>query len=281
MPRSLWSGSLSFGLVNVPVALVSASRDQSIHFRQITEKDGTPIEQRRICSKEGKEVPWEEIVHGYETDDGKMVMLTDEELDAAAPRKTRTIDIEQFVDLADVDPIYFDHPYLLAPQGESEGTSRAYRLLVEAMSRTEKAALGRVVIRKKEYLVIVREREGVLALTTMLFADEVRPTKLVDSGSAKKPPKKELDQAVALIESLATEWDPSRYEDNYRKRLKKVINEKRKGKTIKAPSKATEPAPVPDLMAALEATLAEMKGAKKGSGNGAGTKTGKKATARP
>jgi DNA end-binding protein Ku len=274
VPRSLWTGSLSFGLINVPVALNSATRDQGIHFRQIAGKSGTPIEQRRYCSKEDVEVTWEEIAHGYETDGGEMVILTDEELAAAAPRKTRTIDIEQFVELDEVDPIYFDHPYLLSPVGESEGTARAYRLLVEAMRQSGKAALGRVVIRKKEYLVLVRERDGVLALNTMLFADEVRPAKDVDSGSSSKPAKKELDQAVALIESLSVDWEPGRYEDNYRKRLKKVIADKRKGKTIKAPVKAEEPAAVPDLMAALEKTLADMKG----SGKGAGAR--KKQTAR-
>jgi DNA end-binding protein Ku len=267
VPRSLWTGSLSFGLINVPVALNSAVRDQDIHFRQIVASSGTPVEQRRFCSKEDVEVDWAEVAHGYETDGGEMIILTDEELEAAAPRRTRTIDIEQFVQLEEVDPIYFDHPYLLSPVGESEGTARAYRLLVEAMKESGKAALGRVVIRKKEYLVLVRERDGVLTLNTMLFADEVRAAKDVDSGSAKKPAKKELDQAVSLIESLSVDWDPERYEDNYRKRLEKVIADKRKGKTIKAPAKAEEPAAVPDLMAALEKTLAEMKGAKKGSGS--------------
>jgi DNA end-binding protein Ku len=264
MPRSLWSGSLSFGLINVPVSLHSATRDQGIHFRQISGRNDTPVEQRRYCSKEGKEVPWEEIGHGYELENGNMVVLTDEELQAAAPRKTRTIDIEQFVELEDVDPIFFDHPYLLAPVGDSEGTARAYRLLVDALGNSGRAALGRVVLRKKEYLVLVRERDGVLALSTMLFADEVRPTKEVRSGASKKPAKNELDQAVALIESLSVDWDPERYEDRYRKRLKKVIADKRKGKTIKAPAKATEPEAVPDLMAALEKTLAEMKGTKNG-----------------
>ena len=266
MPRSLWTGSLSFGLVNVPVALFSAVKDTDVHFRQLHDRDHTPVETRRFCSKEDAEVAYEDIGHGYELDSGKQVVLTDEELDAVAPRKTRTIDIEQFVELDEVDPIYFDHPYLLSPVGESEGTARAYRLLVEALKQSGKAALGRVVIRKKEYLVLVRERDGVLALNTMLFADEVRPAKDVDSGSAAKPAKKELDQAVALIESLSVDWEPGRYEDNYRKRLKKVIADKRKGKTIKAPAKAEEPAAVPDLMAALEKTLADMKGSGKGSG---------------
>jgi DNA end-binding protein Ku len=149
MPRSLWSGSLSFGLVNVPVALYSGVADTDVHFRQLHAKDHTPVEIRRYCAKEDAEVPYEEIANGYETD-GDLVILTDAELATAAPRKTRTIDIEAFVDLAEVDPIYLDHPYVLMPSGESEGAMRAYRLLLEVMERTERAALGRFVMRTKE-----------------------------------------------------------------------------------------------------------------------------------
>src|SRR3954465_6271515 len=137
MPRSLWTGSLSFGLVNVPVALFSGVHDTDVHFRQLHAKDHTPIETRRFCTQEDTEVPWDEIAHGYETDDGGQVVLSDAELATAAPRKTRTIDIEAFVDLADADPVYFDHPYVLMPAGDTEGTARAYRLLLEVMSRTE------------------------------------------------------------------------------------------------------------------------------------------------
>ncbi len=176
MPRSLWSGSLSFGLVNVPVALFSGVRDTDLHFRQLHEKDHAPIEIHRFCAEEDIEVPYEEIASGYETDDDELVILTDAELATAAPRKTRTIDIEAFVDLDDVDPIYFDHPYVLMPYGDSEGTARAYRLLVEVMSREERAALGRFVLRTKEHLVLIRARSDRLTLTTMRFHDEVRPT---------------------------------------------------------------------------------------------------------
>src|SRR3954471_12004770 len=149
MARALWSGSLSFGLVNVPVQLFSAVRDQDLHFRQLHEKDGAAIETRRFCAEEDEEVGFEDVGHGYERDDGGEVVLSDEELAAAAPRKTRTIEIEAFVDLADVDPIAFDHPYFLMPAGDSEGTQRAYRLLLEVMSQTERAALGRFVMRTK------------------------------------------------------------------------------------------------------------------------------------
>jgi DNA end-binding protein Ku len=253
MPRPLWSGSLSFGLVNVPVQLVSAARDLDYHFHQLHEKDKVPIEQRRFCSKEDQEVSWEEVAHSYDLN-GRAVVVTDEELASVQPRKTRTIDIEAFVELDEVDPIYFDHPYFLVPAGESEGTLRAYRLLVAVMEKQERAALGRFVMRTKEYLVALRAREGALALTTMLFHDEVRPTKDVPTGG-KKPSKKQLDNAVAIIEELSTDWEPETYTDCYRERLRKVIDAKRKRKTIHAPKPEPEPGPVPDLMAALEATL--------------------------
>jgi DNA end-binding protein Ku len=259
MARALWSGSLSFGLVNVPVQLFSAIRDQDLHFRQLHEKDGSPIETRRYCSAEDEEVPFEEVGHGYELDSGKEVVLSDEELAAAAPRKTRTIDIEAFVDLADVDPVYFDHPYFLLPEGEAEGTRRAYQLLVEVMQSTERAALGRMVLRTKEYLVAVRVRDDLLSLTTMLFHDEVRPTKPVPGGG-RKPAKERLDRAVTLIEAMSVDWDPSRYEDRYRERLLEVIERKKKGKRITVPDDEDEPSPIPDLMAALERSLAQVKG---------------------
>jgi len=256
--RALWSGSLSFGLVNVPVQLVSAVRDLDYHFRQLHGKDGALIEQRRYCSEEDVEVGWEEVAHSYDLD-GRQVIVTDEELGSVQPRKTRTIDVEAFVDLADVDPIFFDHPYFLVPAGESEGTLRAYRLLVEAMGATDRAALGRFVMRTKEYLALVRERGGTLALTTMRFGDEVRPTKPVPSGGRKKPTKKQVDHAVAVIEELSTDWDPDRYEDCYRERLRRVIEDKRKRRKIKAPEPAEEPSPAADLMEALQRTLDEVR----------------------
>lgn len=257
MARALWSGSLSFGLVNVPVQLVSAVRDLDYHFHQLHEKDKAPIEQRRFCSKEDEEVGWEEVGHGYDLD-RKEVVLTDEELASVQPRKTRTIDIEAFVALEDIDPIYFDHPYFLIPAGDSEGTLRAYSLLVETMASQERVALGRFVMRTKEYLVAVRARDGALTLTTMLFDDEVRPTKGIPAGG-KRPAKKQLDNAVAIVEELSTDWDPGSYEDCYRDRLKRVIDAKRKRKTVEVPTQEQEPSPAPDLMEALERTLEELR----------------------
>jgi DNA end-binding protein Ku len=262
MARSMWSGSLSFGLVNVPVVMVTAVRDLDLHFRQLHEKDESPIEVQRWCSEEKVEVPWEEITHSYELEDGNEVIITDEELEAAEPRRTKTIEIEQFVDLEDVDPIYFDHPYFLLPASEDDGATRAYRLLAEVMDQTGRAALGRFVMRAKEYLALVRFREGALSLTTMRFADEVRPAKDVEAATQKshKPSAKQLEAAVAVIENLSTEWDPDAHRDCYRKRLGDVVGRKRKGHTVKIPDAAEEPPAAPDLMEALERTLAEMKG---------------------
>jgi DNA end-binding protein Ku len=263
VPRNLWGGSLSFGLINVPIRLVSATRDLDIRFRQLHETDNVPIEQRRYCKEEGVEVSYEEIGHGYELDEGEQVVLTSEELTAAEPRKTRTIDIEQFVDLDDVDPIYFDHPYFLLPAGESEGTARAYRLLVDAMRQKGRAALGRFVLRNKEHLVLIRERDERLGLTTLLFHDEVRSPGDVETGSAKKPPKAQVTQAVELIEAMTVEWDPANYKDCYRSRLEHVIEQKKQGERVKAPSASpaeSEATPVADLMAALQQSLASREG---------------------
>jgi DNA end-binding protein Ku len=262
MARSLWTGSLSFGLVNVPVAMFSGVRDQDLHFRQLHAKDHTPLETHRYCAEEDTEVPYDEIANGYETDDGELVILTDAELAAAAPHRSRTIDIEAFVDLEDVDPAYFDHPYVLMPSGEADGIQRAYRLLVEVMSRTEEAALGRMVMRTKEYLVIIRAREERLVLTTLLRHDEVRPTKPIPSPTKKdEPAKKEVDAAVELIESFSCDWDPSRYEDSFQKRLRAIVKKKAKGQAIEVPDEDDDDrtSPVPDLMAALERSLEEAK----------------------
>jgi DNA end-binding protein Ku len=281
MPRTLWNGSLSFGLVNVPVSLTSAARDLDLHFRQLHGKDGAPIEQRRFCSVEDTEVDWEEVARGFDLD-GKQVILTDLELASVQPRKTRTIDIEAFVDISEVDPIYFDHPWFLLPFGDTEGTLRAYQLLVSVMESTDRAALGRFVMRTKEYLALVRPRDGLLSLTTLLFHDEVRPTDGIAPGG-RKPAKKKVDQAVAVIEALAVDWDPERYTDCYRERLMRVIKAKQKGETVKAPAEPKQPKPAPDLMAALEETLARMgSGDGKGNGDSKGNRGGgkRKAAAR-
>jgi DNA end-binding protein Ku len=255
MPRSLWTGSLSFGLVNVPVALLSAVRDQKVHFRQIHEKSHEPVHISYVCKKEDRPVPYDEIAHGFETDNGDYVMLTDEELAAAAPEKTRTIDISEFVPLEDIDPIFFDHPYYLVPVGEAQGPIRAYQLLVQVMEEADKVAIGHFVLRTKEYLVAIRARDGVLALTTMLFHDEVRPTDELPLPAKRKPAKAKLDQAVELVEALAADFDADSYKDRYTQRLKALVKKKEAGETIKAPERAKAPSRTPDLMAALKESL--------------------------
>ena len=262
-PRSIWSGSLSFGLVNVPVQINSATKDTQVRFHQLDSQDNTPIEVHRFCSEEDVEISYDEVVAGYEIEKGEYVMLTDEELAAAQPEKTKTIDIEEFVEIDDVDPVYYDHPYYLVPVG-GEGASRAYELLREVMDREGRVALGRFVLRNKEYLAAIRPRGGRLTLTTMNFADEIRPTDAVEEmvGSAKAP-KNEVDAAVELIEAMTTDWDPSRYEDRHRKRMLEVIKQKGEGVEIEPIDDGEAPSEVPDLMAALEATLAKAKGTDK------------------
>jgi DNA end-binding protein Ku len=261
MPRRLWRGSLSFGLVNVPVALMSAVRDTDIHFNQIDAESGARLSVQRVCKQEDKPIEWDEIAHGYPRSDGEgYVMLTDEELEAAQPEKTRTIDISEFVPLEQIDPIHFDHAYFLVPVGEGDGPLRAYRLLVEAMEGSDRAAIGHFVLRTKEYLVAVRVRDGLLSLVTMRFADEIRPVDDLDlPGKKDQPAKKEVDEAVKLIEQLSAPWDPSRYEDRHNERLEKLIKRKRKGETIKAPAEPETVEAVPDLMAALRESLEEAK----------------------
>src|SRR5487761_379632 len=172
MPRPIWSGALSFGLVNIPVTMYSAIRDRGIHFHQLHGSDSSPVEVRRVCADEGSEVPWEEVAKGYELPDGRWVLLSEQDLDAAMPRRSRTIDIESFVRVEEIDPIYYERPYLLAPREES--ATRAYDLLNETMYGSDRVALGRLALRGKERLVAIRSREGGLLLSTMRFHDEVR-----------------------------------------------------------------------------------------------------------
>jgi DNA end-binding protein Ku len=258
MPRPIWSGSLSFGLVNVPVKLMSATRDLSVRFNQLHENDMSRIEVRRVCTAENVEVPWEEVAKGYELESGEMVMLTDEELDAADPKKTRTIDIEAFVDLEEIDPIYYDHPYYLVPDS-NEAAVRAYHLLRTVMERSGQVAIARFVLRTKEYLVAVRTRGDAITLTTMLFHDEVRSQDDVGIGELPKPKKAEVDQAITLVKSLERDFDPASYEDEHRKRLLAIIDKKKKGQEIEIPEEPEAPKAVPDLMAALEASIQRMK----------------------
>ena len=234
MPRPIWSGSLSFGLVNVPVKLMSATRDLGVHFNQLHEKDNSRIEVRRVCSVDGEEVPWEEVARGYELESGEVVMLTDEELDAADPKKTRTIDIEAFVDLEEIDPIFFDHPYYLVPDS-NEAAVRAYHLLRSVMERSGQVAIARFVLRTKEYLVAVRTRGDAITLTTMLFHDEVRSP---EERRRRRPAEGEEEGSRPgghAREGAPRDFDPANYDDEHRKRLLALIDKKRKGEEIEIP----------------------------------------------
>jgi DNA end-binding protein Ku len=252
--RSLWSGSLSFGLVNVPVSLVSAVRDQRLHFNQIHKRSHERLHVSYVCTKEKAPVDYDEIGHGFDTGDG-YVLLTDEELAAAQPEKTRTIDISSFVALEEIDPIHFDHPYLLLPAGEGEGPLRAYRLLTDVMENAGKVAIGQFVLRTKEYLVAVRPKDGLLGLTTMLFKREIRPTDELDLPTRKRPSKGKVDRAAALVEALGADFDHGAYKDRYRRRLRELVKSKEAGETIEAPPSPKAPGPPPDIMEALKASL--------------------------
>jgi DNA end-binding protein Ku len=261
MGRGLWSGTLAFGLVAVPVELVSAVRDRDVHFHEVDDR-GQRVEVKRTCAKDGKEVSWDEVGHGYELD-GRLVVLSDEELSAAAPERTRTIEVEEFVPLEQIDPAHFDHPYYLLPQGGAEGIARAYRLLRDVMADEQQVAIGRIVMRSREQLVAVRERDGLLALSTMLFAHEIRDPGEIDhvpSGRRGAPRRAEVDQTLRVIDAMTRDFDPARYEDCHRGRLLRLIQRKRRGGEIEIPDVEPEPDPVPDLMAALEASLARTHG---------------------
>ncbi len=260
MPAGIWNGTLSFGLVAVPVRMVSATRDLDVRFHQVDGETGERIQVHRVCELDGEEVPWEDIGRGYDLN-GQLVTLTDEELEAAAPERTHTIEIEEFVNLGEIDPAQFDHPYYLVPSSDSEGTTRAYRLLRDAMASSNQAAIGRVVLRSNEYLVAVREHDDLLALTTMLFADELRPAEEIDSipGDAVGQPKRgEVAQAVKLIDAMTRPFDPDAYEDHHRRRLLELIESRRTRRKPHAPVEEPAVTPseaAPDLMAALKASL--------------------------
>jgi DNA end-binding protein Ku len=259
MPRAMWSGSLSFGLVNVPVALFSATRDRGVHFNQLHEPDRSPIQTRRVCELEGHEVGWEEIAKGYELPDGRWVLLFEEDLEAAAPARSRTIDIERFVHASEIDPVYYEHPYLLVPR--EEGGARAYALLNETMRDSGAVALGRFVLRARERLAAIRSREGALTLSTMRFHDEVRSSEPIGAEiEAERPGRKEIDSAVAVIEELSVPFEPGRYRDEHRARLRRIIKAKQAGKEIVAPSEPEQPSePALDLMSALEQSLEQIR----------------------
>jgi DNA end-binding protein Ku len=256
MPRSIWTGAISFGLVTVPVKLYSAVNRKTVRFHQLSAKTGVRIAQKRVDPQSGEEVAYEDIVKGFELAPDRYVVIEPSELDTLQPKKTKTIEIEDFVELSQIDPIYYDHPYYLAP---GPGGAKPYRLLLEAMADTEKVAIARVVIRSKEQLVAIRAMGDVLEMATMLFADEISsPERLDELPDPKevKTTKREVDIAKQLIGSLAGDFEPDKYHDTYRQEVLSLIERKAQGKEIAVQPEAEEAvAPAPDLMSALKASL--------------------------
>jgi DNA end-binding protein Ku len=259
MPRAIWSGAISFGLVNVPVKMYSATSPKTVRFHQLSSRTGTRIKQKRVDPSTGDEVQFEDIVKGYELTPDRYVLIEPEELEALDPKATKTIDIEEFVDLSEIDPIYYDHSYYLAP---ATGGAKAYRLLLDAMRESGKVAIGRVVIRSKQQLCALRPIGDALGLSTMLFGDEVlSPDRLdeLDGVSEAEATPRELKMAEQLIDSLSSDFDPTKFKDEYRERVLDLIERKANGEEIAVQPQAEEEAPAPDLMAALEASLAEVR----------------------
>jgi DNA end-binding protein Ku len=289
MPRSIWTGAISFGLVTVPVKLYSAVNRKTVRFHQLSGKTGVRIAQKRVDPQSGEEVAYADIVKGYELAPDRYVVIEPAELDTLQPKKTKTIEIEDFVELAQIDPIFYDHPYYLAP---GPGGAKPYRLLLEAMAETEKVAIARVVIRSKEQLVAIRAVGDVLELATMLFADEVSsPDRIEELPDPKevKTTKREVEIAKQLIDSLAGDFDPQKYRDTYRADVLALIERKAEGKEIAVQPEAEEvEAPAPDLMSALKASLEAVRAHGEKSSDGAAKprkaatkkRTAKKATAK-
>jgi DNA end-binding protein Ku len=266
MPRSIWSGSISFGLVNVPVKAYTAVRDHSVHFHQLDPK-GSRIKYEKVSQKTGKEVEADEIKLGFEVSKGNYVELTKDEVEEMQPASTKSIEIGDFVDLAEIDPIFYDHTYWLAPDGDP--AKKAYALLRDAMEDEQRVGIGSVVMRKKQYLAAIRPVKGALAMSTMRFADEVVPSSDIEdipkrSGTAKND--KEMKLARQIIDALANDWKPERYHDTYTEELRDLIEKKRKGKKVaveEEPDDRGGDADVVDLMAALEESVKKAKSRKR------------------
>lgn len=256
MARAIWSGAISFGLVNVPVKLMTAVRQQEVHFHMLHDKDGGRIQFKRVCAEDGEEVSFQHIVKGYEISKGQYVSVTPKELEALDPEATRTIDIEDFVSLDEIDPIYYEHTYYLVPD---RGAAKPYALLHAAMSDTGKVAIGRMVMRTKQYLCTLRPLGRSLAVSTMQYADEVVDDSDLEglpSGAAAKPTARELELANKLIASLSTRFTPEKYKDEYRARVLDLLERKAEGEEIVAAAPRRKPAKTVDLFEALQASLA-------------------------
>jgi DNA end-binding protein Ku len=263
MARAIWKGSISFGLVNIPIALYPATRREEFKFRLLRKSDLSPVNYKRVAEKDGKEVPWDQIVKGYEYEKGKYVVLKDEDFERVDLEATQTVDIQDFVNVDEIDPIYFYKPYYLEPQ---KGGDKAYALLRDALKESKKVGIAKVVIKTRQYLAGVKPEDGALVLELMHFADE-----LADPGKLHLPKKvevgkREMNMAKSLIDSMSAKWNPEKYHDDYREALMEVIEEKVEagGKEIEEkPKKAPKPTKVIDLVSVLQKSLEQTGGAKK------------------
>ena len=263
MARPVWSGTISFGLVNVPVQAFTAVRDHDVHFHQLDKKSGSRIRYKKVTEKSGREVDADQIEMGFEVSSGHYVTFDKEELDALRPKSTRAIDVSDFVALEDVDPIYYERTYWLAPRGDE--SARAYQLLLAAMEERGRVAIGTVAMRNKQYLTAIRPLDGALAMSTMRFADEVVPRKEIDELPSRrsKPAPKELRMALQLLDSLASDWNPKQYKDTYVEELRDRIEAKEAGEEIVADEIEDRRADVIDLSEALQRSLDEARGTKR------------------
>src|SRR5205809_3168509 len=262
MARAIWKGSISFGLVNIPIALCPATRREELKFRLLRKSDLSPVNYRRVAEKDGKEVPWDQIVKGYEYEKGKYVVLKDEDFERVDLEATQTVDIQDFVDVDEIDPMFFYKPYYLEPQ---KGGDKAYALLRDALKDSNKVGVAKVVIKTRQYLAGVKPEDGVLALELMHFADELADPRKLHVPKKTEVGKREMNMAKSLIDSMASKWEPEKYKDDYREALMEVIEEKVEagGKEIEEkPRKAPKPTKVIELVSVLQKSL-EQTGEKK------------------
>jgi len=261
--RAIWKGSISFGLVNIPVALYPATRKEELKFRLLRASDHSPVNYKRVAAADGKEVPWDEIVKGYEYEKGKFVVLNEKDFQRVDLEATQTVDIQDFVDLDEIDPMYFYKPYYLEPQ---KGGDKAYTLLREALSDGGKVGIAKVIIKTRQYLAGVKALKHALVLELMHFAEELSDAEKLNVPKKQELGKREKDMAMALVESMTSKWDPQKYHDDYRDALLEVIEEKVEagGKELETKPKEKKPSTkVIDLVAVLQESLAKSQGAKK------------------
>src|SRR5213596_704703 len=255
MARAIWKGSISFGLVNIPIALYRATRREELKFRLLRKSDLSPVNYKRVAEKVGKEVPWDQIVKGYEYEKGKYVVLKDEDFERVDLEATQTVDIQDFVNVDEIDPMFFYKPYYLEPQ---KGGDKAYVLLCDALEESKKVGIAKVVIKTRQYLAGVKAEDGVLVLELMHFAEELADSDQLHVPKKIEPGKREINMAKALIDSMSSKWNPEKYRDDYREALMEVIEEKVEagGKEIEEkPKKAPKPTKVIDLVKVLQQSL--------------------------